>query len=494
MKKILLLFAVSLFAFDVTYELNNGWNMISLPCIPEGENLSDILPFVPPAYSYNPETMGYTALEGLPEPTEGLWLLVDGDTTVTIGCTTHWPSEPEPVVVDTNYFLAVRPPIAGLSALFCATDSGFLMASLFSGPDTSTASSDNGGIVYMNTNGVPVWGKRLSTGRIDELIGLSDGGFFIAGEASGTSGGTCIMRLDRDGGLVWAKTFASSTVSGGLTACQLGDGGIILAQGTFLMKIDLSGDIVWSKNMTNEIMALEGKSDDTFFASFVSASTTSGSAAIIADMNSVGTAMLSRNYYSDEYIDFNLFAVGPDSTFYVIGQGGSTTLDVSIILLAVNPAMTINWSRAIVIEDIWDAAIEDIDFDSEGNIVLAGSRETDPLLISLDAEGELLWAQTYIGELIGPDDPESAFFLHAGEEGLNVFGTKRYCSMDNYALSFKTESDGTNCLSMEADVVVEDAVLGLSSESISSTPETITTSDLDVTITDMEVGRIDFCR
>ena len=83
----------------------------------------------------------------------------------------------------------------------------------------------------------------------------SDGGYICVGETSSFGVGRSnifLVRKDKDGNLIWQKTFGDGGVNNGIYVQETSDGGFIITGGgfggnAFLLKTDNDGDEIWTQ-------------------------------------------------------------------------------------------------------------------------------------------------------------------------------------------------------------------------------------------------------
>ncbi len=134
----------------------------------------------------------------------------------------------------------------------------------------STASFGSGNydvyLIKINSTGDTLWTKTLGGSALDEGISAqqtNDGGYIIAGTTLSFGVGNYsayLNKIDANGNVIWAKTYATSG-SEEVHQMQLtDDGGYIIAGGIFIgptitlssiFKTNSNGDLLWAKNYSN---------------------------------------------------------------------------------------------------------------------------------------------------------------------------------------------------------------------------------------------------
>jgi hypothetical protein len=150
-------------------------------------------------------------------------------------------------------------------------DGGYIIAG-----DTPTGNSNIAEMWLIKTDpdGVKQWDKRFGTGEAFSVKQTPDGGFVMAGRTTvltfvappPPAGDAVIIRTDKDGNLLWRKTFGGAEDDEARSVTLAKDGGYVLAGKTlsygpgpvdqnapwqwedvFLIKLDAYGNTVWQK-------------------------------------------------------------------------------------------------------------------------------------------------------------------------------------------------------------------------------------------------------
>lgn len=149
-------------------------------------------------------------------------------------------------------------------SIFELKDGGFIIsgetASFGEGSfDIYVIRTDNkGNLKWSKTYG----GKGLEVGRL--IQPTSDGGFIIIGETNSFGSGdfdVYLVKIDKNGKLMWAKTYGGNSKDFGSAVQQTMDDGYIVSgcsfsfsqrgndKDAYLIKTDKKGDLIWSKTI-----------------------------------------------------------------------------------------------------------------------------------------------------------------------------------------------------------------------------------------------------
>lgn len=122
-------------------------------------------------------------------------------------------------------------------------------------------------LIKADSKGDTLWTKTygdLSTDGAESIIVTSDGNYVVTGYISyrtGVERYVYLIKIDRDGNLLWSKTYGGSRWDEGHSVQQTADGGFIIVGKTnsfgsftptysnvYLIKTDANGDTLWTKN------------------------------------------------------------------------------------------------------------------------------------------------------------------------------------------------------------------------------------------------------
>lgn len=268
-------------------------------------------------------------------------------------------------------------------------------------------------VLKLNSKAEVVWGKNFGGKDVDGgrwVEETSDGNFVVVGWTRSFGGGASdfyVLKLDKDGEILWSKTWGGSNFEEASSVVEAEDGGYLVAGFTMsygagskdvaLVKFDSNGNILWYKTYG-------GTKDDT--ASNI-IKTKDGNYVILGYTASFGTGgdvcllkvdpsgnILWEKYYGGEGSDSGKeIRQTSDEGFIAVGTTKSFgVMENAVYLLKIDPLGNLQWERIFEGEDI-----------DEGNTVLEipdgylvggwtrsfGSVLADILILKLDAEGNL---------------------------------------------------------------------------------------------------------
>jgi len=263
-----------------------------------------------------------------------------------------------------------------------------------------------------NEKGDLLWNKIYGGPENDlgyAVVETDDQGFVVGGYTESYGEGIrdmYLIKIDREGEVLWTKTYGGSSIDAAFDLHQTSDGGLVIAGHTFsfsessdvyVIRTDENGSILWQKN---------------FGGSF----------------NDIA-------YSITETQDEGFIICGETESF------GAGFLDAYLLKLNKNGAL--EWSKSFGGEN-FDSG-RSIAEASDGGYALAGQTrsfgegEQDFYLVKTDASGNLLWAKTYGGSF----DDAARSIRSTIDNGFIISGyTKSYGAGFSDLLLIKTDSLG----------------------------------------------------
>ena len=116
------------------------------------------------------------------------------------------------------------------------------------------------------------WEKIYSSGEINSIISIPEGGYLLVGNGSSPSGNSSdilIIRIDENGNQIWEKKFGGDLRDNGIKIVKQGNGFIVCGDtksdnsgnktttnkgytDIWVLKIDINGNKIWEKNLGGE--------------------------------------------------------------------------------------------------------------------------------------------------------------------------------------------------------------------------------------------------
>jgi parallel beta-helix repeat protein len=233
----------------------------------------------------------------------------------------------------------------------------------------------SGWLVKTDTNGDMIWNRTYLTGsykcNVEYVVQTDDGGYALAGNTQAYGDDDfCLVKTDYEGKVLWNKTYAKSSKDGVLSLIQTSDGGYALAGYTegqigsrprfYLIKTDANGNRLWN--------------------------------------HTFGTGNGHYVAYSIVQTSDGGYALAGDNSTWI----GGTLTTRHCCFVKVDANGNFEWERDYGGTGIAAAysAIQTYDkgFALAGYKALSVSGNRDCYLAKIDANGALLWENTYGGE------------------------------------------------------------------------------------------------
>jgi len=386
-------------------------------------------------------------------------------------------------------------------------DGGYILG----GNTTSAPSTPNTAsyLVRLNANGDTLWtesimgtgnGNGTSGASCDQqynnaIYQLSDSGFVSVGGRGGIVGcaniiyGGDVVRLDKNGNPLWAKT--TSTNADPYAVIQSNDGGIVVAgyetgigagnEDGFIMKLDLNGDTLWSKNYGgtgNEWFYQIVQSNDGGYLAAGYTDSCSGCAITfgqggediyLVKTDANGNLKWSYTYGTShsEYAFGHCLTKTMDGGYIITGQGGSGAQSATgIFLLKIDSMGNNGWSKYY--PGYYAHAVKqtpDKGYAIVGKATISGSLMLE--FIKTDSLGVVQWSYGYT-----PATPSSiqGFFVEMANDGGYLLGGQAtgFGAGNKDAYVVKTDANGNaGCATAPAGAIATGAPY------IKATPTTV---------------------
>ncbi|MBU4603186.1 DUF1566 domain-containing protein [bacterium] len=303
----------------------------------------------------------------------------------------------------------------------------------------NTKSKDGVGdfwLLRLDEEGNRNWDKTYGGNSLDRaysLIQTSEGGYAIAGLTFSKGAGESdfwIIKLDREGNMIWDKTFGGSEDDWAFSLIQTTDGGYAVAGYSVyedkrnvdvsVIKMDHEGNIVWDKTF--------GGSDDDRAYSLIQTSDGGYAVAGFTDskgagkddfwvikLDSKGNIVWDKTYggSNDDYA-YSLIQT-TDGCYVIAGESRGDAWVIKLDSLG-----DLLWDKTYDETDVAYSLIQTYD----GGYTVAGWTRSkgvggrDAWIIKLDNQGNLLWEKIYGGS----DDDWAWSIIQTNDKGYAVAG------------------------------------------------------------------------
>ena len=250
----------------------------------------------------------------------------------------------------------------------------------------------------------------------------SDGGYIVAGYTASFGAGkkdVWVLKLDKDGVVVWQKTYGGTEDDWASSILETKDGGFIVAATTssfgagksdiWILKLDKDGSAEWQKTYglpaNEEATSIRQTSDDAYIVTGVTDSFTTlyKGESWVLKLDSVGNIQTNWQILYGGSANDKIYSIEPtrDGKYVVVGNTDSSGVgkkDVWVMMLSGNG--TILW------KETWGGSEDDEGFSVQetldGGVVVAGwtgslgAGKGDLLLLKLDSKGAIPDCQ-YLG-------------------------------------------------------------------------------------------------
>jgi len=373
----------------------------------------------------------------------------------------------------------------------------------------------NASLTKVDKQGNPLWINYYSdmsgSGELwpNTVVQTADSGFIMACLADNGSFGSSgsaeclilVIKTDKDGNLVWSKSYGSGDEVFPNTGYELTDevsmaiqqttsGNYVLSYGMNskigLLKIDKSGNLIWAKNYANT--GWGGPVCQTSDNGFVMAGTVSGDYGnvVIIKTDSNGVTSWSKSYGSGISAFPHTIIQASDGGYVVSGWQGpyNPAEDRDFLLLRVDALGVIQWTKVWGFSD-QDEATEVIQ-DAQNNYIVVGF--SDPVagsasgadyqqyIAKINASGSFIWQREF-GKVGTEDHAQSV--IQAKDGGYVIAGGGLTSTLTQ-SLS-KTDSSGATGCGEAIVNYAETIPNGIISSVITATATTITPTVIDQT-------------
>lgn len=250
-------------------------------------------------------------------------------------------------------------------------------------------------LVCLDTSGTIEWQKCFGGTGPDEgysIVQTPDSGFFLVGKIYSDDGDvtryigsedTWLIRIDKNGNLIWQKTIGGTNDDFGYKCLSTSDGGFIIGTTSSSSDVDVTGN--------------HGSFD-----------------AWIVKVNSVGNILWERSYGGSGGDGANDIIQGLNGDFYIVGTTFSNDGDISggnglrdILVLKIDSIGNLIWQKCIggsqneegrsgCLTTNGGVQVVGYTFSNDGDAITSHGNK-DVLSAELDSNGNLLWSKCFGG-------------------------------------------------------------------------------------------------
>lgn len=319
------------------------------------------------------------------------------------------------------------------------TGDGFLISA-------DTASYGAGGkdayLIKTDEKGGLVWTRTFGDAGNDTVIGLSasnDGGYIAAGGTTSWGSGEAdayIIKTDKDGELVWDKTYGGANYDYAYSICKAKSGGYFFTGYTssfsknpdsdvYLVKIDDKGVKTWEKTFGGaswdtgySVIALND--GGCMLAGYTESYGSGKTDMYIVRADAKGDCIWARTFGGEREDRASAIIKTRDNNFLIAGKSGSYTargFGWDILLVKIDMNGNSLWSKVFPAADT-DAGNSVAETADKGFIITGTKRcygicDANVLVIKIDSEGNSEWTRIFAGR--SDDTAQSVCLSNAGD-------------------------------------------------------------------------------
>jgi uncharacterized delta-60 repeat protein len=320
-------------------------------------------------------------------------------------------------------------------------------------------------ILRLDRAGKMVWQREfggLNSDQVYSVVTTSEDGVVVAGHTTSRGAGKSdvwVFRLDRDGNLVWDKTFGGAENDRARTIAATDDGGFVIAGSTqlpgkseqdgWILKLRANGELSWEHTFGGDnsdgIFNVASTPDGGLVATgYTDMGSPKGYDLWVVRFDSGGKQLWDRAFGR------GIFDAG--TSIVATADGGSLVAGVTSAdgyraddawVLRLNHAGEVLWEQTYGGPEP-DTAWAIVKMPDAGFAVLVatssyGAGSADAWLLRLDKDGALLWQRMYGGKLW--DRPTSAVLTTDGGLFIAGYTTTQGSGYEDYWL-FRLDAEG----------------------------------------------------
>ncbi len=275
-------------------------------------------------------------------------------------------------------------------------------------------------LIKTDSGGNVLWSRTYGGTDNDmcfSLVQTNDGGYTMAGTTESFGAGLTdvyLVRTDRNGNMLWSRTYGGTGIDLGYTLVQTRDGSYVIAGYTnssgaggndvYLVKTDANGNMLWNQTYGGTASDIGRSVVQTVDGGYAVAGYTNsfgvgGTDVYLIRASSSGDMLWSRTYGGTGNDLGHSVVETNDQGFAIAGHTnsyGAGSNDVYLVRTDSNGAML--WSKTYggTGDDIGFSLVQAIGgrFAISGPTTSFGAGGTDVYLVETDANGNMLWSTT----------------------------------------------------------------------------------------------------
>ena len=215
-------------------------------------------------------------------------------------------------------------------------------------------------LMKMDNNGSLLWAKTYGDTGVDygnSVVQTLDSGFIIAGYTQRfgiAHNHVYVIKTDVDGNLVWSKTYDANDDCSAKCISLTNDGGYIITgssmvwgsmrEEVYLLKIDSAGNVLWSKSIGDSYEDFGTYVQQTQDGGYIVAGCYMGTAVFLVRTDSLGDTLWTKTYGGPLQCPYSIIEA-PDHGYFVAGISAYNTTDVNGFILRTDSLGNISWVK-----------------------------------------------------------------------------------------------------------------------------------------------------
>ncbi|QQR84894.1 MAG: PQQ-like beta-propeller repeat protein [Flavobacteriales bacterium] len=301
---------------------------------------------------------------------------------------------------------------------------------------------------------------------------IFQGGYTLSFLTTGNNADAYLVKCDRSGQHIWSRHFdvGLNGIIWDLAATT--DEGVIVA-GTdnnnnfgFAFKVDGLGNLVWGR-ASNAIKAYRAIAYRNLDSTVFLAGPTLGANQDIhlQKLNSDGTAAWSKGYGTGYNENVYSLSCTSDGGLVLSGSALDTEPESDGLLMKLDSAGVIEWSRTYGLSGICDVLYRVIESSTGGYVAVGGGCYSDtwPIVVRTDANGDTLWTKrfaAYAARLFDVEENQQGFLVTSNDGGVGGYYTISVVQLDqNGGILWRTAfTQGSESLEGRTEVLTDGSI------------------------------------